>query len=108
MTISQKLENSQTDYQLSSPCISGLCRMKKHKHHCIIRFHKEKKEGEYQYRNLLMLHCPWCNEETDLKGGFPSFEEQYESIKDTVHANEEMFSINADVLERAYENGSSR
>ncbi|CAI9717544.1 Hypothetical predicted protein [Octopus vulgaris] len=32
--------------------------MKKRKCHCIIRFHKEKKE-EGRYRNLLMLYYPW-------------------------------------------------
>lgn len=67
--------------------------MKKRKRHCVIRFHKEKKELEYQYRNLLMLYFPWRDEVADLKGDFAFFEEHYQSDRDTVNAEE---------LERAY------
>ena len=82
---------------------NGLGRMKKRKRHCIIRFHKEKKDGEEKYRNLLMLYYPWRNETIDLKGKFPSFKEHYENIKDIVHANEAKFSFNVEELDRAYD-----
>uniref|UniRef100_A0A0L8I0H1 Endonuclease/exonuclease/phosphatase domain-containing protein n=1 Tax=Octopus bimaculoides TaxID=37653 RepID=A0A0L8I0H1_OCTBM len=76
--------------------------MKKRKRHCIIKFHKEKKEGKGRYRNLLMLYYPWRDEEIDLKADYPSYQEHYESVEATVHSNEAMFSVNGDELDRAY------
>ncbi|CAI9717045.1 Hypothetical predicted protein [Octopus vulgaris] len=77
--------------------------MKKRKRHCIIKFHKEKKEGEGRYRNLLMLYYPWRDEEIDLKADYPSSQEHYESVEAVIHSNEAMFSVNADELDRAYD-----
>ena len=50
-----------------------------------------------------MLYYPWRNEETDLKGDFPTYKEQYESVRETVHSNESMFSVNADEIDNAFE-----
>ena len=38
---------------------NGLGMMRKRQKHCIIRFHREKSEGEEKYRNLLMFYLPW-------------------------------------------------
>ncbi|KAI8509442.1 hypothetical protein Bbelb_132900 [Branchiostoma belcheri] len=82
---------------------NNLGTMRKRKKHCIIRFHKERKDGEDRYRNLLMLYLPWRNEEVDIKANFPSFKEHYEHVIDTIRANEAMFSINADAVNAAYD-----
>ncbi|XP_078660053.1 uncharacterized protein LOC144904785 [Branchiostoma floridae x Branchiostoma belcheri] len=82
---------------------NNLGTMRKRKKHCIIRFHKERKDGEDKYRNLLMLYLPWRNEEVDIKATFPSFKEHYEHVIDTIRANEAMFSINADAVNAAYD-----
>ena len=82
--------------------LNGLGRMRKRKKHCVIRFHKEK-EGEAKYRNLLMLYYPWRDEERDLKGNFPSFEEKYSNVRDAINENEVMFTQNADEVEHAFE-----
>ncbi|CAH1276883.1 PIF1 [Branchiostoma lanceolatum] len=66
------------------------------------RFHKETKNDEERYRNLLMLYLPWRDEEVDLKAGFPSYKDHFEHVIDTVRANEAMFSINADAIDAAY------
>ena len=82
---------------------NGLGHMKKRKRRCIIRFHKERKEGEDKYRNLLMLYFPFRDEVRDLKGDFPSFEAYYDQVKDCVKANEALFSVNADAIDNAYQ-----
>ncbi|XP_078691416.1 uncharacterized protein LOC144921886 isoform X1 [Branchiostoma floridae x Branchiostoma belcheri] len=80
---------------------NGLGNMRKRRRHCIVRFHKEKKDDEERYRNLLMLYLPWRNEDVDLKGAFNCFKDHYESAKDIVHVNESKFSINAVRIEEA-------
>ncbi|KAI8483360.1 hypothetical protein Bbelb_389640 [Branchiostoma belcheri] len=80
---------------------NGLGNMRKRRRHCIVRFHKEKKDDGERYRNLLMLYLPWRNEDVDLKGAFNCFKDHYESAKDIVHVNESKFSINAVRIEEA-------
>ncbi|XP_078621306.1 uncharacterized protein LOC144887780 [Branchiostoma floridae x Branchiostoma japonicum] len=84
--------------------LNDMGQMRKRKRHCIVRFHKEKTDGEERYRNLLMLYYPWRHEDVDLKAGFSSFKDHYDSVKDTVHVNEAKFSVHAEVIEEAYEN----
>ncbi|XP_066269843.1 uncharacterized protein [Branchiostoma lanceolatum] len=81
---------------------NNLGNMKRRRQHCIIRFHKETKNDEDRYRNLLMLYLPWRDEEVDLKDGFASYKDHFEHVIDTVRANEAMFSINADAIDAAY------
>ncbi|CAH1232472.1 PIF1 [Branchiostoma lanceolatum] len=81
---------------------NNLGNMKRRRQHCIIRFHKETKNDEERYRNLLMLYFPWRDEEVDLKAGFPSYKKHFEHVIDAVRANEAMFSINADAIDAAY------
>ncbi|CAH1233099.1 PIF1 [Branchiostoma lanceolatum] len=81
---------------------NNLGNMKRRRQHCIIRFHKETKNDEERYRNLLMLYLPWRDEEVDLKDGFASYKDHFEHVIDTVRANEAMFSINADAIDAAY------
>ncbi|CAI9736484.1 Hypothetical predicted protein [Octopus vulgaris] len=77
--------------------------MRKRKRYCIIGFHKEKKYGGDKYRNLIVLYYPWRYEFVPLKDQFFSFKEHNEHVKDIVHANEVMFSVNAEELDRAYD-----
>ena len=77
--------------------------MSKRKLQCVIRFHREKKEGEEKYRNMLMLYWPWRDEE-ELKGPYDSFKEHFDSIKEHIIENELKFSVNADSIDEAYEN----
>ncbi|KAI8500856.1 hypothetical protein Bbelb_216740 [Branchiostoma belcheri] len=65
------------------------------------RFHKEKVEGEEKYRQLLMLYFPWEQEDIDLKANFQSFKEHYDFVKNTIHQNEAMFSINSVNVDKA-------
>ena len=95
--------NSDNEYPKVITLRNELGQMRKRKRHCIIRFHKEKKEGEEKYRNLLMLYYPWRSETIDLKGEFASFKEHYEHVKATVHANESKFSFNVEELDRAFD-----
>ncbi|XP_078619175.1 uncharacterized protein LOC144886422 [Branchiostoma floridae x Branchiostoma japonicum] len=82
---------------------NNLGNMKRRRQYCIIRFHKEKKDAEERYRNLLMLYYPWRDEEVDLKAGYPSYKGHYEHVINTVRTNEAMFSINADAIDAAYD-----
>ncbi|XP_078603870.1 uncharacterized protein LOC144877700 [Branchiostoma floridae x Branchiostoma japonicum] len=82
---------------------NGLGKMKKRKKHCIVRFHKEKREGEERYRNMLMLYLPWKDEDVDLKRHFRSFKEHFDQVKDIVQTNESKFSVNATQVEQACE-----
>lgn len=50
-----------------------------------------------------MLYFPWRNEMLNLEGNFLSFKEHYSAVKDIVSGNEAMFSVNAQELDRAYE-----
>ena len=50
----------------------GFGKITKRRHHAVIRFRRYSKDTEPSdwYRAKLMLYHPWCNEQTDLLGGF--------------------------------------
>ena len=68
--------------------------MNKHKREAIIRFRRYNKDGEPSnwYRAKLMLYFPWYNEDTDLLGGYATYEEHYRHVHATVVANESKYS----------------
>ena len=40
-----------------------------------------------------MLYFPWFNEDTDLLGGYGTYEEHYYHVRDVVIANESKYSL---------------
>ena len=82
---------------------NGLGMMRKRKKHCIIRFHREKSEGEEKYRILLMLYHPWRCEDADILGQFQSFQEHYNDVREEVLRNESLFSKHADEIDQAFQ-----
>ena len=39
-----------------------------------------------------MLYYPWFDEQTDLLGGYPTYEDHYRHVCDTVHTNEAKYT----------------
>ncbi len=64
--------------------------MNKRNREAIIRFRKYNKEKDPSnwYRAKLMLYFPWYSEETDLLGGYSTFEEHFRNVQSSVIANE--------------------
>lgn len=63
----------------------------KRRKEAIIRFHKEPKDGETRYRNLMLYH-PWRNEETDITGPYQTYDEHYNHVSGTGPENESKFT----------------
>ncbi len=40
-----------------------------------------------------MLYLPWCDEETDLLGGYSTYEEHYRNVHDVVLGNELKYTL---------------
>ena len=40
-----------------------------------------------------MLYCPWYNKETDLLGGYDTYQEHYSNIRSVVNANESKYTV---------------
>ena len=82
---------------LSSKIIltGGFGKMTKRSRHAVIRFRCYSKDVEPNnwYRAKLMLYYPWYKEDTDLLGGFSTYEEHYNNVKPTVLANENVFTV---------------
>ena len=58
-------------------------------------------EPEKHYREKLMLFTHWRNEETDLLGGFPSFEERYKHIKSELTEQIKAYEPFSDAVDNA-------
>ena len=71
--------------------MNGLGVMYRRKKVAIIRFHKEKEDGEAKYRHLLMLYWPW-HDEAALLGGHQSYQHHYEAVRDIITANEDKYT----------------
>ena len=71
--------------------------MYRRKREAVIRFRKYNKDAEPSnwYRAKLMLYFPWYNKNTDLLGGFSSYQEHYCSVHAIIHANESKYSQSA-------------
>ena len=72
----------------------GLGKMNKRKKDAVIRFRRYNKDAEpsHWYRAKLMLYYPWYDEDTDLLGGYASYEEHYRHVHATIVANETRYS----------------
>ena len=72
----------------------GFGKMNKRKREAVIRFRRYNKDAEPSnwYRAKLMLYFPWCNEDTDLLGGYSTYEEHYRHVYSTVVTNESKYS----------------
>ena len=72
----------------------GFGKMNKRKREGVIRFRRYNKDAEPSnwYRAKLMLYYPWYNEQTDLLGGYSTYEEHYRHVHSTVVANESKYS----------------
>ncbi|XP_019628628.1 PREDICTED: uncharacterized protein LOC109473188 [Branchiostoma belcheri] len=81
----------------------GLGVMYKRRRPAVIRFHKEKEEGESKYRHLLMLYCPWRNED-QLMSDFDSYEQHYQAVKDIIDRNEDLYTVKTTRLDEAMDN----
>ena len=66
----------------------------------VIRFHREKEEGESKYRALLM-YWPWRDEELDIKGNFETYEDHYNQVQDIAKRNEKEYTHNKDLIDEA-------
>ena len=84
--------------QASSEIIltDGYGRMKKRKREAVIRFYRFNLETvpTKWYRAKIMLYYPWFDEDTDLLGGYSSYEEHYNRVHSTISANEMKYSCN--------------
>ena len=71
----------------------GFGKMNRRKREAIIRFHKYNKDAEPSnwYTAKLMLYYPWCNEQTDLLGGYETYEAHYRHVQAIVHTNEQKY-----------------
>ena len=72
----------------------GFGKMNKRKREAVIRFRRYNKDAEPSnwYRSKLMLYFPWYNEDTDLLGGYATYEEHYRHVHTIVVANESKYS----------------
>ena len=87
------LESNNTSTQIT--LTDGFGKMNKRKQEAVIRFRKYNKQTDPTnwYRAKLMLYYPWFDEQTDLLGGYPSYEVHYRHVCDTVHTNEAKYTI---------------
>ena len=86
------LESDTTSTQIT--LTDGFGKMNKRKQEAVIRFRKYNKETDPSnwYRAKLVLYYPWFDEQTDLLGGYPSYEAHYRHLCDTVHTNESKYT----------------
>ena len=82
----------------------GLGKMRKRKQESILRTKRYNisKECEKYFHGQLLLYYPWCSE-CELKNGFSTYEEHYESIKDVVDHNVRHFKQHSKYIENAFE-----
>ena len=82
----------------------GLEKMRKRKWESILRTkgYNISKENEKYFHTQLLLYCPW-HSECELKDGFSTYEEHYESVKDVVDHNVRHFKQHSKYIEIAFE-----
>ena len=74
--------------------------MYKRSRECVIRFHKEREDGEPKYRYKLMLYWPWRSED-ELLGQYESFQQHYEDVEQTVKTNEDRYTFRETGIDQA-------
>ena len=69
----------------------------------VIRFrhYSKKADSENYYRERLMLYLPWRNEDTDLYGGFDTYESHYREVELDILDTMLKYERNNDILETA-------
>lgn len=69
--------------------------MAKRKREAAIRFHKWSKDTDSNnwYRTQIMLYYHWRNEESDLLGGYDTYEEHYRQIVSEITTNEKKYTV---------------
>ena len=69
--------------------------MHQRKRQAVIRFRRYNKDSDPSnwHRAKLMLYFPWYNEQSDLLGGCPTYEEHYHNVVSVVVADEKKFTI---------------
>ena len=89
------VESDTTSTQIT--LTDGFGKMSKRKQQAVIRFRKYNKDADPSnwYRAKLMLYYPWFDEQTDLLGGYPSYEAHYRHVCDTVLTNESKYTKEA-------------
>ena len=72
----------------------GFGKMNKRKQLAVIRFRKYSKESDLSnwYRAKLVLYYPWYDEQTDLLGGYETYEEHYRHVKTILQTNETKYT----------------
>ena len=72
----------------------GFGKMNKRRREAVIQFRRYNKDAEPSnwYRAKLMLYYPGYNEDTDILGGYSTYEEHYCHVYATVVANESKYS----------------
>ena len=85
-----------SDETVSSQIVltNGYGRMSKRRREAVIRFRRYNKDAEPSnwYRAKLMLYHPWYNEDVDLLGGYDTYEQHYNSVRDAAVAVEQKYS----------------
>ena len=85
-----------SDETVSSQIVLTNCygRMSKRRREAVIRFRRYNKDAEPSnwYRAKLMLYHPWYNEDVDLLGGYDTYEQHYNSVRNAVMAVEKQYS----------------
>ena len=86
----QAVESDTTSTEVT--LTNGFGKMNKRKQQAVIRFRKYKEtDASNWYRAKLMLYYPWFDEQTDLLGGYPTYEAHYRQVY-TVHTNETKYT----------------
>ena len=72
-------------------------RMYKRKREAVIRFTRYNKDAQPSnwYRAKLMLYLPWYSEDSDLLGGYSTYQEHYQHVYATILANESKYTLAA-------------
>ncbi|VDI06331.1 Hypothetical predicted protein [Mytilus galloprovincialis] len=71
-----------------------------------VRFNK-KTDPENFYRERLMLFYPWRNELMDLKNGFETYQQMYQTVRRIIENKAKQYENNAEELDRALESAEN-
>ena len=101
-TVCERENDDETFHKLRYSVIDGEYRINLRSKPRIIRYvrYNRKIDPENYFREQLMLFYPWRNEELDLLGSFPSYEEQYNSICDQIVETKKQYDANEELLEK--------
>lgn len=69
----------------------GFGKMNKRKQAAVIKY-SERTDPTNWYRAQLMLYYPWYDEQVNLLGGYETFEQHYNHVKNIVHNNQKKYT----------------